>query len=88
MRVHSLALDPKTESSTNLNGMDTMRIGQVAHHSGLTVRTLHHYDAIGLLSPSQRNMYGQETEMRQRAVLDPELMEFVARVHQAAQEED
>lgn len=30
------------------------KIGELARRTGLTVRTLHHYDAIGLLSPSGR----------------------------------
>lgn len=30
------------------------RIGELAERTGLTVRTLHHYDALGLLSPSAR----------------------------------
>jgi len=34
-------------------------IGEVARLSGLTVRTLHHYDAIGLLPPSHRAMSGR-----------------------------
>jgi DNA-binding transcriptional MerR regulator len=39
------------------NGGDGMqlRIGQLATRAGLTVRTLHHYDAIGLLVPSERS---------------------------------
>lgn len=42
-----------------------LRIGELAKRSGLTVRTLHHYDAIGLLSPSGRSeggyrLYGPE----------------------------
>jgi MerR family transcriptional regulator, thiopeptide resistance regulator len=35
-----------------------LRIGEVARASGLTVRTLHHYDAIGLLVPSERSDAG------------------------------
>ncbi|KGX55766.1 merR regulatory family protein [Burkholderia pseudomallei TSV5] len=31
-----------------------LKIGELAKRSGLTVRTLHHYDAIGLLKPSAR----------------------------------
>lgn len=31
-----------------------LKIGQLAKQTGLTVRTLHHYDAIGLLRPSGR----------------------------------
>jgi len=35
-----------------------MRIGEVARATGLTVRTLHHYDEIGLLVPSRRSEAG------------------------------
>jgi hypothetical protein len=56
----------------------SMQVGKLARHSGLTVRTLHHYDEIGLLSPSLRNMYGQEPQLRQQTGMDPSLMEFVA----------
>lgn len=35
-----------------------LKIGELAKRSGLTVRTLHHYDAIGLLSPSGRSDNG------------------------------
>lgn len=35
-----------------------MRIGEVASASGLTVRTLHHYEQIGLLVASQRSAAG------------------------------
>ncbi|MFG3499226.1 MerR family transcriptional regulator [Streptomyces sp. NPDC047928] len=33
-------------------------VGQVAGFAGVTVRTLHHYDEIGLLSPSGRSLAG------------------------------
>jgi len=33
-------------------------VGQVAERSGVTVRTLHHYDEIGLLRPSRRSASG------------------------------
>ncbi|MEV5883694.1 MerR family transcriptional regulator [Streptomyces sp. NPDC052020] len=33
-------------------------VGQVAGFAGVTVRTLHHYDDIGLLVPSERNRAG------------------------------
>lgn len=41
-----------------------LTVGELAKRSGLTVRTLHHYDAIGLLRPSLRSdagyrLYGQ-----------------------------
>jgi hypothetical protein len=32
----------------------TWRIGELARETGLTVRTLHHYDRLGLLSPLSR----------------------------------
>lgn len=38
--------------------MRTWKIGELARRTGLTVRTLHHYDEIGLLSPSYRTGAG------------------------------
>lgn len=35
-----------------------MKVGALAKRTGLTVRTLHHYDEIGLLSPSDRTSSG------------------------------
>lgn len=35
--------------------MDALRIGEVARRTGLTVRTLRHYDDLGLLVPSERS---------------------------------
>jgi DNA-binding transcriptional MerR regulator len=35
-----------------------LRVGEVANATGLTVRTLHHYDEIGLLGPSERSGAG------------------------------
>jgi DNA-binding transcriptional MerR regulator len=35
-----------------------LRVGEVAQATGLTVRTLHHYDEIGLLVPSERSGAG------------------------------
>ncbi len=35
-----------------------MKVGELARRAGMTVRTLHHYDEIGLLSPSQRTESG------------------------------
>jgi MerR family transcriptional regulator, thiopeptide resistance regulator len=35
-----------------------MNVGEVAALAGVTVRTLHHYDRIGLLSPSERSAAG------------------------------
>jgi MerR family transcriptional regulator, thiopeptide resistance regulator len=36
----------------------TWRIGELARETGLTVRTLHHYDQLGLLSPPLRTAGG------------------------------
>jgi len=38
--------------------MQTWKVGALARQTGLTVRTLHHYDEIGLLSPSLRTGAG------------------------------
>ena len=38
--------------------MSEMTVGALAARTGLTVRTLHHYDAIGLLTPSGRTEAG------------------------------
>jgi DNA-binding transcriptional MerR regulator len=37
---------------------EPMNVGEVAALAGVTVRTLHHYDRIGLLSPSERTAAG------------------------------
>jgi MerR family transcriptional regulator, thiopeptide resistance regulator len=39
-------------------GTTTWTVGQVAERSGVTIRTLHHYDEIGLLRPSRRSASG------------------------------
>jgi DNA-binding transcriptional MerR regulator len=41
-------------SVQNPNRQSVLKIGELAAHSGLTVRALHHYDSIGLLTPSAR----------------------------------
>jgi DNA-binding transcriptional MerR regulator len=38
--------------------MSTWKVGELARRTGLTVRTLHHYDRIGLLCPSGRSAAG------------------------------
>ena len=38
--------------------MDTWTVGELAAQTGLTVRTLHHYDEIGLARPSRRSPAG------------------------------
>src|SRR6478736_3749690 len=39
-------------------GSEALRVGELARRTGLTVRTLHHYDAIGLLRPSLHTAAG------------------------------
>ncbi len=46
-----------------------LKIGELAKKAGLSVRALHHYDTIGLLSPSQRSeggarLYGRDELIR------------------------
>ena len=38
--------------------MRSWKVGELARQTGMTVRTLHHYDEIGLLSPSHRTAAG------------------------------
>ncbi len=45
------------------------KVGELARRTGLTVRTLHHYDQVGLLRPSRRTpaghrLYGEEDVAR------------------------
>ena len=49
-----------------------LKIGELAKRSGLTVRALHHYDAIGLLCPSARSEAGYRLYNR----------DDIARLHQ------
>src|SRR3954447_9493951 len=42
-----------------------MNVGEVAAMAGVTVRTLHHYDRIGLLSPSGRSAAGYRLYARE-----------------------
>jgi MerR family transcriptional regulator, thiopeptide resistance regulator len=44
--------------STGASGTRTWKVGEVAAATGLTVRALHHYDEIGLISPSERTSSG------------------------------
>ncbi len=50
-----------------------LKVGELARRTGLTVRTLHHYDSIGLLSPSGRSeggyrLYARDDVMRLHAI--------------------
>lgn len=56
------------------DGRRTWRIGDLARLSGVSVRTLHHYDAIGLLRPSGRTtagyrVYGRDELLRLQQIL-------------------
>ena len=52
------------------------KVGELAARTGLTVRTLHHYDAIGLLSPSGRTESSHQSGHRLYTAAD------VTRLHQ------
>ncbi|WP_422931499.1 MerR family transcriptional regulator [Singulisphaera sp. PoT] len=45
-----------------------LKVGELAKQSGLTVRTLHHYDEIGLLKPSQHSESGYRLYTRAEVV--------------------
>jgi MerR family transcriptional regulator, thiopeptide resistance regulator len=47
-----------TEPDTAAAPATSYTVGQVASFAGVTVRTLHHYDEIGLLTPSERSGAG------------------------------
>lgn len=54
-------------------GSAGMRVGEVAASEGVTVRTLHHYDHVGLLRPSLRTaagyrLYGEQDVARLRTI--------------------
>jgi len=54
--------------------MTTYTVGELASMAGITVRTLHHYDQIGLLTPSGRTaggyrVYDEEAIERLRTIL-------------------
>ena len=45
-------------TTANGKALTALTVGQVAEQLGVTVRTLHHYDEIGLLVPSERTAAG------------------------------
>ena len=54
--------------------MRSWKIGELARATGLTVRTLHHYDSLGLLRPSERSpagyrLYGAEDVVRLQKII-------------------
>jgi len=53
---------------------EVLKVGEVAARTGLSVRTLHHYDTIGLLSPSRRSksghrLYGRRDILRLQQIV-------------------
>lgn len=58
-----------------------IKIGELAKRTGISVRTLHHYDEIGLLSPSLRTesghrLYSAEDALRLQQILSLKLFGF------------
>src|SRR5699024_1224825 len=47
-----------TGIAQHTGAMEALTVGQVAETFGVTVRTLHHYDEVGLLHPSERSHAG------------------------------
>ena len=56
--------------------MDTMQIGEVAERTGLSMRTIRHYDNVGLVPPSARSEGG----FRLYAQADVERLNHVRRI--------
>lgn len=57
-----------------MNDAQAYTVRQVAEMAGVTVRTLHHYDALGLLTPSARSaagyrLYGEADLLRLQQIL-------------------
>src|SRR4051812_2428605 len=57
------ALDPDVASGCSVGGVRrggamSWTVGELARLAGITVRTLHHYDRIGLVRPSERTSAG------------------------------
>jgi len=44
------------------------RVGEFAEKAGVTVRTLHHYDRVGLLRPTGRSSAGHRLFIEQRVL--------------------
>ena len=57
--VRSEALDSHVTSCRIVGGVEEhLTVGRLAELAGVTVRTLHHYDEIGLVRPSARTAAG------------------------------
>lgn len=67
---------PASSSSRGFRMARFWKVGELAARTGLTVRALHHYDALGLLSPSGRTASDHNSGHRLYTEAD------VARLHQ------
>lgn len=61
--------------------MKPLKIGELAKKTGLTIRALHHYDEIGLLSPSYRTeaghrLYAEKDIQKLQKIMLLQLMSF------------
>ncbi len=66
--------DDMINESNGVSGDRTWKIGELARLAGVSVRTLHHYDAIALLKPSGRSegdyrLYRREDLLRLQQIL-------------------
>src|ERR1700745_3394257 len=43
---------PREQTGVTVVGFEALKVGELARRTRLTIRTLHHYDEIGLLRPS------------------------------------
>lgn len=64
-----------------VDGFEGFTVGEVARRSGVSVRTLHHYDAVGLVTPAGRSeagyrLYSDDDLARLRRVLFYRELEF------------
>lgn len=61
-RIEQITLDPDATSGLTVGDVpertDEWAIGELADEAGITVRTLHHYDSVGLLRASGRTSSG------------------------------
>jgi DNA-binding transcriptional MerR regulator len=60
---------------------EALKVGELAKRTGLTVRTLHHYDEIGLLKPSQHTdagyrLYARADLVRLQQILSLKMLGF------------
>ncbi len=51
-------VDTTTHPSLSHMEQSLLKIGELAEQTGITVRTLHHYDALGLVTPTERSRAG------------------------------